>query len=123
MRYGGQLFGLFSIAVVIGCHDGPTTPAKARAVITTVAGDGPSYSGDGGPALAAKLSGPAAIAVDLAGNVYIADQLNLRVRRVTPSGTISTVAGNGNAGSTGDGGRANSAGVAQSSAEWGRLSL
>jgi hypothetical protein len=69
-------------------------------IITTVAGSGPtggkgSYSGDGGPATAATLYGPQALALDPAGNLYIADNLNSRVRKVSPDGIITTVAGGG----------------------------
>lgn len=69
----------------------------ANGVITTVAGmcQAPGYSGDGGPARAAKLNLPHGVAVDAAGNLYIADTANNRLRKVTPDGTISTVAGNG----------------------------
>ena len=66
---------------------------------TGVAGDG----GDGGPAVQAQLNLPQGIAVDSAGNVYIADTLNNRVRRVGPGGTITTVSGTGEAGYSGDG--------------------
>ena len=67
--------------------------------ISTVAGTGtPGFSGDGGRATAAQLSQPNATAVDAAGNIYIADMGNHRVRRVAPDGTISTVAGNGQIG-------------------------
>jgi uncharacterized protein (TIGR03437 family) len=77
-------------------------------ILTRVAGNGTAgFSGDGGPAVAAQLSGPpSAMAVDLAGNLYIAD--NLRVRQVT-NGVIGTVAGTGVDGSSGDGGPALSA--------------
>src|SRR4029077_2325685 len=70
------------------------------------------YSGDGGPAKQAEMRYPANSAEDSAGNVYIADQNNCLVRKVTPGGTISTFAGlviNGNAGNcgyVGDGGAA-----------------
>ena len=60
------------------------------------------FSGDGGNALSAQLSNPQGLAVDAAGNLYIADQGNNRIRQVTPSGTISTVAGTGTAGYSGD---------------------
>lgn len=77
--------------------------------ITTVAGNGTSgYSGDGGPATSAQLSAKG-VAVDQAGNLYIADIYNHRVRKVSPSGTITTVAGSGTQGYTGDGGLATSA--------------
>jgi uncharacterized protein (TIGR03437 family) len=64
------------------------------------------YSGDGGPAIDAELNNPEGVAVDAAGNVYIADTLNHRIRMVTPDGNIHTVAGNGIAGHSGDGGQA-----------------
>ena len=78
--------------------------------ISTVAGTGTAgYGGDNGPATSAQLSYPFGIAVDGAGNLYIADRLNNRVRKVTPGGTISTVAGTGTAGYGGDKGLATSA--------------
>lgn len=79
--------------------------------ISTVAGSGSNgFSGDGGPATTAKLYYPYGVAVDTAGNIYIADDVNNRVRKVTAStGNISTVAGNGAAGYSGDGGAATSA--------------
>jgi sugar lactone lactonase YvrE len=82
-------------------------------VITTVAGTGISgFSGDGGPATAATLGLPRGIAVDSAGNLYIADgNINHRIRKVNTSGIITTIAGNGTPGSSGDGGPASSATV------------
>ncbi len=74
-------------------------------IITTVAGNGNnSFSGDGGPAAQAGLGWPSSVAVDTIGNVFIPD--NWRVRKVDTSGTISTIAGNGQGGSSGDGGLA-----------------
>jgi uncharacterized protein (TIGR03437 family) len=68
-------------------------------IITTIAGNElEGYSGDGGPAIEATLSGPAAVAADTAGNVFIADTENYRIRKIAPSGIITTVAGNGEAG-------------------------
>jgi trimeric autotransporter adhesin len=76
-------------------------------IITTVAGKGTDgYSGDGGPAASAQLSSPQGVALDAAGNLFIADTGNNRIRRVTPDGTITTVAGNGTSGFSGDGGAA-----------------
>jgi sugar lactone lactonase YvrE len=79
-------------------------------IITTVAGNGTfGFSGDGGPATSATLSDPYGVAVDAAGNLYIVDQLNNRIRKVDTSGTIATVAGNGTPGFSGDNGPATSA--------------
>jgi trimeric autotransporter adhesin len=78
--------------------------------ITTVAGNGiQGYSGDGGPATLASINGSLGIAVDTAGNLYIADANNSRVREVTVDGIIQTIAGTGVPGYTGDGGAAASA--------------
>jgi uncharacterized protein (TIGR03437 family) len=75
--------------------------------IGTIAGNGVSgYSGDKGQAASAQLNGPQGVAVDSAGNVYIADTGNNRVRMVAPNGVITTVAGTGAAGVSGDGGLA-----------------
>jgi uncharacterized protein (TIGR03437 family) len=82
----------------------------ASSNISTIAGNGVlSYSGDGGAATAAQLNTPDAVAVDAAGNLYIADTFNNVVRKVTAAGTISTIAGNGTAGFAGDGSAATSA--------------
>lgn len=83
---------------------------SAGGVITTVAGTGtPGFSGDGALATNAQLYGPAGAAVDGAGNLYIADAENHRIRRVTPGGIISTVAGSGGILFSGDGGPATAA--------------
>jgi sugar lactone lactonase YvrE len=81
-------------------------------IITTVAGSGPTgsptvgaFAGDGGPATAARLNRPQGVAVDAAGNLYIADQSNGRVRKVSPEGIMTTVAGGG-AGALADGAKA-----------------
>jgi sugar lactone lactonase YvrE len=85
----------------------------SNGVITTVAGNGThGFSGDGGPATAAALNFPWGIAVDGAGNLFVADQFNFRVRRVDAStGIITTVAGTGQSGFSGDGGPATAANV------------
>jgi uncharacterized repeat protein (TIGR01451 family) len=78
--------------------------------ITTVAGNGKCcYSGDNGPATNAMLYGPSGVAVDSSGDIYIADTYNERIRAVSASGTITTVAGSGGSGFSGDGGAASSA--------------
>ena len=84
--------------------------------ITTIAGTGaPMWSGDGGPASSATLNGPAGIAADTAGNVYIADTNNYRIRKIT-KGTIATIAGSALTSSSGDGGPALAAGLGLPSA-------
>jgi sugar lactone lactonase YvrE len=78
--------------------------------ITTVAGVGTAgYAGDNGPALKAQMNTPHGVAVDAAGNLYIADSSNHRIRRVDKDGIITTVVGTGKAGATGEGGPATQA--------------
>jgi hypothetical protein len=75
--------------------------------IDTVAGTGEiGFSGDGGPARDARLASPFGLALDDAGNLYVADRDNVRVRRILPDGTIDTIAGTGEPGLSGDGGPA-----------------
>jgi hypothetical protein len=79
-------------------------------IISTVAGNGTmGFSGDGNPATSAQLKGPGGLTVDPEGNLFIADSFNDRIRKVTPNGIISTIAGNGSSGFSGDGGAAASA--------------
>src|ERR1019366_7413550 len=76
-------------------------------VLVVVAGDGiAGYSGDGGPATRASLNSPRGIAVDGSGNLYIADWMNHRIRKVNSTGIITTIAGTGQFGFSGDGGPA-----------------
>ncbi|MFT4111200.1 choice-of-anchor D domain-containing protein [Silvibacterium sp.] len=84
----------------------------ATGVITTVAGNGQEgFSGDGGAATSAELNYPVGLGMDSAGNLYIADHQNFRIRRVdAQTGIITTVAGNGTKTDSGDGGPATSAG-------------
>ncbi|MBI4325065.1 MAG: VCBS repeat-containing protein [Chloroflexi bacterium] len=76
-------------------------------IITTFAGTGErGFSGDGDPAISARLNYPFAVAVASSGTVYVADTYNRRIRRITPDGVITTVAGNGETGEGGEGGPA-----------------
>lgn len=78
--------------------------------IVTIAGNGTSgYTGDNGPAVSATLKWPGGVAVDASGNVYIAEVNNSVIRKVSKIGQITTVAGTGTAGNSGDGGAATSA--------------
>ena len=79
-------------------------------IITTIAGNGTAgNTGDGGPATAAEITSPHGIDFDAAGNLYFADASNCVIRKITPSGIISTVAGTGSFGFSGDGGPATAA--------------
>lgn len=79
-------------------------------IINTIAGNGiAGFSGDGGPALSATISNPLGIRLGPGGNLYFADVGNERIRKIDPTGIITTIAGNGTAGFSGDGGPATSA--------------
>jgi len=81
-------------------------------IITTVAGNGnEGYGGDGGPAISAMLDRPVSVAVGSDGSIFFLDLLNYRIRRIGPDGIITTVAGNGICGYSGDGGPATSASI------------
>ena len=91
------------LALVLCLH------TKAQ-IITTVAGNGiGGYSGDGGQATAAEIYHPNLITLDAAGNIYVADYLNNRVRKINTSGVITSIAGNGNQAYGGDNGQATAA--------------
>ena len=84
----------------------------ANGALTNIAGNGNAgFSGDGGAAVNAQLNNPIGVAVDTAGNIYIADANNSRIRKVTPDGNIFTIAGKGGGSYSGDGGSATSAGL------------
>jgi hypothetical protein len=85
---------------------------STNGIITTFAGNGTaSYSGDGGAATNAELQEPIGVAVDGLGNLFIGDNANNRIRKVSTNGIITTVAGNGTQGYSGDGGAATNAGL------------
>jgi uncharacterized protein (TIGR03437 family) len=92
----------FLCAAIAFCQTPPCT-------IQTVAGPASLYSGDGGPAISADFNGITGIRFDQSGNLFIADTNNQRVRKVTPDGIVTTIAGTGTAGFSGDGGLATSA--------------
>ncbi len=110
---GGGGRGVVGVAVDAAgnIYIGDATNNKIRfvnattGIISTFAGTGAAgFSGDGGPATAAQLNGPRGIALDVAGNVYFSDGENQRIRMISAStGIITTLAGNGTAGYTGDG--------------------
>ena len=82
----------------------------ADGTLSVIAGSGTSgFTGDGGPAVSAQLNFPVSVAVDAVGNLFIADTLNNRIRKVTTAGIISTVGGTGTSGFSGDGSPAVSA--------------
>jgi NHL repeat len=84
--------------------------AASTGKITTVAGTGSAgYSGDGGPATSAEIYSPVSVAIDQNGNLFIGDDYNYRVREVNTSGVVSTIAGDGTDGYSGDGGYSNRA--------------
>jgi hypothetical protein len=100
---GGNLF-------IADRDDNRIRKVSSSGIISTFAGTGaPGFSGDRGKATAAHLTTPVGVALDTNGDLYIADRGNARIRRVSPDGTINTVAGNGVAGFAGDNGPALSA--------------
>jgi len=88
-------------------HNGQLWKINTSGIISIVAGNGTcGYSGDGGGATSAELSLPCKVDVDNSGNIYVADWGNNRIRKINTTGIISTIAGNGTAGYSGDGGSA-----------------
>jgi trimeric autotransporter adhesin len=93
--------------IYIGEFAGEIRKVTPDGIINRIAGIGiRGYGGDNGPALSAQLNEPYGLAVDSAGNLYIADTENNRIRKVDPSGVITTIAGTGQPGFSGDGGPA-----------------
>jgi hypothetical protein len=95
---------------IADAHNARVRKVSPEGTITTVAGTGkPGFSGDGGKATDAQLNNPAGMAVDGVGNLFITDLNNHRVRKVTPDGIITTYAGTGQPGFSGDNGPATDA--------------
>jgi trimeric autotransporter adhesin len=90
-------------------YTGRIRRVNGSGMITTIVGTTQGFSGDGDSSLFAQLAMPKTMALDKNGNLYIADHQNHRIRKVSTAGIISTVAGNGTAGFSGDGGPATSA--------------
>ena len=92
---------------IANIHNNYVRRVDATGTVSVVAGTRePGYGGDGGPAVEAQLNYPAGVAVDKAGNVYIADTGNHRIRQIDATGTITTIAGTGEPGYGGDSGPA-----------------
>jgi len=105
-----EIYSPYGIAIdsagnIFFCDDGNHRIRKisASGIITTVAGNGtPGYNGDDIPATSAEINDPGGPALDVNGNIYIADYYNNRIRKVNAAGVISTIAGTGTAGYNGD---------------------
>jgi hypothetical protein len=109
IHVAARVFVLLSLGGTLRAQ-GPVLSVSPGNTIHTIAGNGAAFfSGDNGPATSAALAKPANVAADAAGNIYIADANNHRVRLVDTSGKIITFAGNGVQGFLGDGGPATSA--------------
>ncbi|MPR35737.1 hypothetical protein GBK04_20875 [Cytophagaceae bacterium SJW1-29] len=107
-----NMSGFYTVKIsrTAGCFSTATVFVEKSKIINTVAGTGnPGFSGDGGPATSASLGSPYGVTADGTGNIYVADQYNHRIRKISSSGAISTIAGNGTAGFSGDGGAATNA--------------
>src|ERR1035438_392338 len=108
MRISGRLWNctrlrLFPICSAMALCGAIIAQSGGGYLITTVAGTGAGgFSGDGGLATAAQLSSPNGVAVDAFGNVFFTDAGNQRIRKVSASGIITTIAGTGTEGFSGD---------------------
>lgn len=111
--YSGRLAIYLLSIVALVCVSTQFGIAEEKTLqITTVAGTGtPGFGGDGGAATSAQISRPREIAIDADGNLYLTDSGNNRIRKISPSGIITTIAGTGNEGFSGDGSAASSASI------------
>lgn len=106
----GTAFDLAGNLYIADANNNRIRKVDTNGIISTVAGNGiAAYSGDGGAATNASLSHPYSVALDALGNLFIADRSNFRIRKVDTNGSISTVAGTGSVGFSGDGGAATNA--------------
>src|ERR1039458_10394076 len=107
LRAAKRISRLFAPVMCLLLNAWPALSQGSAGAIATIAGNGSgTFSGDGGSAAIAGLTSPRALAIDASGNLYISDVGDFRIRRVSATGIISTVAGNGVAGYSGDGGQA-----------------
>lgn len=105
LRLAASVLSALALAFVAGA-----SAVSGTGTIYPIAGTGAGgYSGDGGKATAATLSAPTGLVLDRAGNLYVADSGNHRIRKIARDGTITTIAGTGSGGFSGDGGPATSA--------------
>jgi sugar lactone lactonase YvrE len=102
---GLAITGVGRVLVTHG-HGIRSIEASGRSTFIAGTENEPGYTGDGGPAVNARLNAPRGVTVDRAGNVYVADSSNKRVRKIDTAGTITTIAGNGSVRVGGDGGPA-----------------
>ncbi|MBX2907120.1 MAG: Ig-like domain-containing protein [Taibaiella sp.] len=101
---GGVAYDTSGNIYVADFYGGVIRKIRTDGTITTFAGTGSyGFSGDGGPAIAAAFAGPTKITFDASGNLFVADHYNNRIRKISPNGIISTVAGTGYLGFSGDG--------------------
>src|SRR5690348_4166410 len=101
--------GVTLLLSLFAAAQSPVAVVTPGTTMTSVAGTGaPGFGGDSGAAASAQLDTPMGVAVDAAGNIYIADTANQRIREINTSGVITTIAGNGQQGYSGDGGAATS---------------
>jgi len=111
LKYPGDvLFDAVGNLLISDTYNQRIRKVNTAGIITTIAGNGTAgYSGNGVQATTAKLNQPMGMAFDAAGNLYIADSFNSRIRKVNSAGTITTVAGTSTYGYSGDGGQATAA--------------
>jgi uncharacterized protein (TIGR03437 family) len=108
----GAIIGGQRVLYIADFYNTQIRKVDTAGIISIAAGTNLGFSGDGGPATKAQIGVPYALAADKSGNFYIGDSQNFRIRKVDASGIISTIAGNGSNGTSGDGGPAVNAGLA-----------